>query len=526
MACGSILLSCIDRSNPFDPINVGPAHQEQIQQAQKPALDSLLAQETGLGHLLGGYLVSFQTDSAFDKGKSDSNTALLKRNQSRSSANANVEASNPKQATVDSLKFQALYELMDSLRLYGPYADFETRRTGLHLLGSRISGFMATVNSRNAPLEVYPLAYRDSILSGFVRDSLAFARFQARVDSADIAVADSNGMVRAYNAAQDSANQGIRAFNELVAFKKSIGAKPLITKADSLQATTFVAKAGDNLFLGSGTFGVDLRFTNSGTVDSPIVVRGYPGMATILRAAAFKDGTTGKDTITGSSMILSNRAYIRFEGIVFRHGGVSSIKLESGCHNITFKHCQFDSSNQWGVEVIDSDIEMLDCIVKSNGGGLTIRPNQAAGLHTSLVNNLIAQNRGHGLEAVGIRADITNCTFADNLLEGMRFNQPLQAVTITNTLISGNGGTGIFREPTSLNQDGFSVKECDIWGNRHFDWDLAGMDSTRADALKKANLNVKPEFVDAASFNYALKPGSELQGFENQPLPVIIGYRP
>jgi len=474
---------------------------------------------------LDAFVASFQSDSAFDKSKVDSNAIVRRRNQSRSSANAIVETSNPKPTSVDSLQLKSALDLLDSLRVFGPYAEFETRRTGLQLLGSRISGFMATINSRNAPLEVYPLAYRDSILGGFDRDSIAFTRFQARVDSANAAVTDSNRVVRAYKAAQDSVNQEIRVFNDLVAFKKSIGDKPLIEKADSLQATTFVAKAGDNLFLGAGSFPVDLRFTNSGTVDSPIVVRGYPGMATILRAVPAKD-SAGKDTITSSAMILSNRAYIRFEGIVFRHGGVSGIKLEGGCHNITFKHCQFDSSNQWGLEVIDSDIELLDCVVKSNGGGLTIRPNQASSLHTRLVNNLIVQNRGNGLEAVGIRADITNCTFADNLAEGMRFKQPLQTVTIANTLVTGNHGTGIFREPISLNQDGFSVKECDIWGNQRFDWELDGMDSSRVDALKKANLNLQPEFVDAKSFDYALKPGSVLQTYETQPLPVIIGYRP
>jgi hypothetical protein len=518
-----LLLSCIERSNPFDPLNLAPARREEIQKDLKPSLDTILTEELAVGQILGTFSKLFSQDSITDLGTLNANTASRGRNIGQMSANVTVEALNLKQILLDSLQIKGDLELLNPLILYGPYPDFATTWSQLLLAGARLSGVMATANSRNAPLEVYPSAYRDSILRPFVKDSTAFARFQGRMDSANLAVLDSNKNIFAYNAIQDSLNQSFRAYNALIQFRQTTRDRPLITKSDSLQATTFIAKAGDSLFLGPGIFNVDLRFTKSGTVDSPIVVRGYPGMATILKADTIK----GSTSLKGSAMILSNRAYIQFEGIVFRKGGISGVKLEANCRKITFKQCQFDSSKLWGLEAVDSEVEMLDCLVRANGGGVRTTAAPNTDLRISLVNNLVVQNGGHGLEAVSPLGEVIRCTFSDNSGEGIRVNSPLRLFSITNTIVSGNKGIGVYREPTTINQTGFLVKDSDVWGNVHADWDFTGIDSVKAQSIIKANFNVNPRFIDTASYNYSPAPGSKLDNFQTQqPLSVIIGYRP
>jgi hypothetical protein len=283
-----------------------------------------------------------------------------------------------------------------------------------------------------------------------------------------------------------------------------------------------VAKAGDSLVIGAGLFPVDLRFTNSGTPDSPIVVRGYPGMRTVLTPMVDKDGK--KST---STMILSGRSHIRFEDIVFRGGGISGAKLENGCRSISFRRCTFDSSAQFGLEVIDSDVDMQDCRLLANGKGARLQGKEEAAYRIRLQNVLVARNLGHGLETVTPWGEILNCTVADNGGEGIRVNSPRRELTISNTIVSGNSGYGIFREAENGFQDLLHVKVSDVWGHDlDRDWYLQGLDSARAAALKGANLSVDPQYQDPARLDYRPRPGSVLAGYESQALPIVIGWRP
>ncbi|MDQ3001853.1 MAG: right-handed parallel beta-helix repeat-containing protein [Fibrobacterota bacterium] len=517
---GAVGISCIDRSNPFDPLNLGPQAAAEVRVENRAGLDSLTGAAAAFAIHAKEYTGLFSADSVANDSILKGNSSVRADNDRTREHNLSVAESNRIQVVVDSMKLKAGFAFLDTLRPYGPYPEFQVRLTGLQLQAAALAVFIASVNGKKVPLVVYNSAFIDSVFTPYRRDSLAYARIHAGIESGNAAVAAANADLKAYNAIREDDNRAVAVYNDSIDFIKKTQNKNIIVRADSLQALTFVAKAGDSLYLGAGSFNVDLRFTNSGTVDSPIVLRGSPGMTTILK------GVDKNGTLNGSVGILSNRANIRFEGIVFRMGGVSGMKVESGSRNISFRNCRFDSSGQWGVEAIDSDLEMIDCRVLGNGGGIRTTSTPNSDLRIRLVNNLVAGNRGHGLEAVSPMGEVSNCTFSDNTGEGIRVNSPLRALTIANSIVSSNLGTGIFREATSLNQDGFIVKECDIWGNREADWNLLNMDSTRAENLKKANLNVKPEFIDPSSFNYALKPGSVLADYEARTLPVVIGYRP
>jgi hypothetical protein len=526
LALGAAGVSCIERSNPFDPINLGSQVAADVRAQNRPRLDSLIGAEAAFTAYAKDYANLFSADSSVNDSLLQANASIRLGNEKTRTDNLFITEINRAQAVKDSLMAQSGYSYLDTLRLYGPYPEFQVRRTGLQLQSAALAAFISSVNEKRVPLVVYNSAFIDSVFVPFRRDSLAFARIQAAIESANAAVSDTNIAVKAYNALRTDDNFAVAAYNDSIDFIKRTQNKDIIVRSDSLQAITFVAKAGDSLYLGAGTFNVDLRFTNSGTLDSPIVLRGSPGMSTILKGAE-------RDGILSSNVgILSSRSNIRFENIVFRKGSISGIKLESGSRNVFFRNCRFDSSGHWGVESIDSDLEMRDCKVVANGSGMeghggilaTSGPN--TDLRIRLVNTLVAGNRGIGLDAISPMGEVSNCTIADNARGGVRIRSPLRTLTIANSIVSSNLGTGIARDPTILNQDGFIVKECDVWGNDPADWDLTDMDSTLAENLKKANLNVDPGFIDPTSYNYALKPGSVLYDYENRTFPVIIGYRP
>ncbi len=526
LVAASLLASCIDRSNPFDPLNAGGQAGANIRAEKQARLDSLTAGEAAYAAQVSGFSGSFAADSSANAERVKANAALRGRNTAIRSANAGVETANAK-AVPDSLRHKEALALLDTLRAYGPYAGFQSVRTSVQVRTANLARFMADANAEHTPTVPYPSAYADSVLRPFALDTLACFRLQIRIDSGNAAVADSNKAVRAYDALRVADNAVVQLYNDSVDFVKRTQNQHIITKPDSLQGITFVAKAGDSLLIGAGRYPVDLRFTNSGTPDSPIVVRGYPGLRTLFVPAI--DKNTGKPS--NSTLILSGRSYIRFEDLEFRGGAISGVKLENGCRNIAFRRCVFDSSAQFGLEVIDSDVDLLDCRLLANGKGARLQGQEQMDYRVHLYNVLVAGNKGHGLECVTPWGEILNTTIADNDGEGIRVNSPRRALTIANTIVASNGGIGIFREAENGFQDLFQVKESDVWNNNltgtvRINWGLQALDSTRAEALKNAALDVDPVFNDASRFDYGLNPASLLAGYEKQPLPVIIGYRP
>lgn len=513
-------LSCIERSNPFDPLNTNPQAIAEIRSRNKAKLDSLTAGGSGISAFLAELEGWIKSDSAFNQATANGNQSRRDGNQSLQAANAATESFNRANPASPALRKKSALALLDSLKRYGPYPGVDANRLTLESRSASLSGFFSRVNSESSPSLVYSQAYIDSVRAPFRADSLAFARHRAFEEAANAAVAAVNLSARAYNDSVAMLNSGAFAYNDSIEFILLSRNRNVIVRADSLQAGTFIAKAGDSLFLGPGVFNVDLRFTNSGTVDSPIVVRGFPGLKTILRAPE-KNGVA-----SGSAMILSNRRYFRFEELVFRKGLTSAVKLESGSRNISFRHCRFDSSGKWGLEAVDSDLELEDCLVVENGGGIRVAAAPNSDFRIRFTHALIARNGGHGLESVSPLGEIVNCTFADNGGDGIRIISPLRTLIVANSIVASNRSAGVFREPSSLNPDGLAVRESDVWGNLRVDWDLAGLDSAKVQGLIRSSLNVNPRFVAPESLDYVPRSGSKLSEYETQALPVVIGYRP
>ncbi len=514
------LFSCIDRSNPFDPINFSSTKKTEIKQAQKPILDSSFAILAALSSSLKKFQDLFASDSSFNLVTENNNSKIKVSNDSILQYNIQIDSSNAKAISAVALKFKSYVLLQNSLRNYGPYAGFDSQKIEVKNLNSQIQSLLIKTNAQYAPIEIYSIKDQDSVLNNINKDTLQYSQFTLRIEAANQMVQIGNGFIVAYNHSQDTVNAIIQNYNELILFRKSTQNKPAIVQSDSLQAKTFLAKAGDTLILGDAIYAVDLRFTNSGTIDSPIVVRGIPGLKTIFKALKLNN------VLNGSPVILSARSNIIFENIVFRAGGISGAKLEAGCRNIFFKHCQFDSSSVWGIEAIDSDLHLLNCLVKANGGVITSRTDPTKSYRIQIENTLIAQNFGIGLSAVSPNLDLSYSTISDNSGSGLVFNPPIQAIHISNSIVSGNGGNGLKIEANAILNNTFTCTTSDIWQNKLGDWEFNFPDSIALAKIQKGNISVNPSFSNPKIFDYSLLASSVLTSYENQPLPVKIGYRP
>ncbi|MEO6097596.1 MAG: right-handed parallel beta-helix repeat-containing protein [Fibrobacteria bacterium] len=514
----AILISCIERSNPFDPINSAPQAVIEVRKRDKPALVAITDGESVFTAFLMGVLAKFTVDSAANADRTRENARRLIDNKDLETANAAVESSNRTQASKDSLRLMAEYVPLDSLKTYGPYAGFAEHQADLHNLAGTLTTHFTLVNYGNFPLVVYNPAFIDSVLVPFVRDSVGYARAKTRFDSASIAVKDSNLVISAYNRDLEAKTRQVWNYNDSILFVKRIQNVSVIVRSDSLQAGAFTAKAGDSLFLGPGTFNVDLRFANTGTLERPIVVSGFPGHSTIIRPL-----------LSGSknSLVLDGgQQHIRFVNLVFRGGVEGNVKLVGGASGIKFRNCIFDSSSGAGFEAYDSQFEMVSCEIKANGDvGVKLGGGISQGGRMKFENVLIARNGKAGLHSTSQQLEMLNCTIVDNGESGIKIISPLQEVRISTTLIAGNHGFGIEREATPINQDQFFVVLGNLFGNLAGNWFLPQMDSSLTAKLVSDNLSVDPKFTDALAFDYSPVAGSKLDSLEKQAPPLVIGYR-
>lgn len=502
--------SCIDRSNPFDPINAGDARIQEVRNQLKPGLDSLAAGKENYGPKLALYDSVFRSDSAANFTTSMNNEAHKKTNSSTAKNNAAVTEYNAT-APLDSLQPQQAYLTVDSLKPYGPYADFDAKQSALGEQAAKLGQFMSQANADHAPAAIYPAVFSDSVLAPFRQDMADFAGLRARIDAGNRQVSAYNSALAAFSALLDS-NKRISFYNDSITFLKQSWNRPVYARADSLDAGTKAAKAGDTLFIGKGALSVDLRFFQSGTLDKPIVVRGYPGGNTILRAPAGG----------ASAMTLSQNRFILFQDIVFRGG----VQIVAGSSDITFRGCTFDSSSTTGLKVANSGVALTDCRLLGNGVGLSFLGDTTS-LSLNLRNVLLARNASHGLVLVDAKGEVNNCTLADNGGDGINMKIRFSALSISNSIISGNAGVGVYRQRNTELQDQPLVKQCDVWGNTGGDWSLAGLTSAAMDQMKSTDYDIAPVFADTARFDYGLQPGSKLAELEHQAqFPIVIGYRP
>jgi hypothetical protein len=202
------------------------------------------------------------------------------------------------------------------------------------------------------------------------------------------------------------------------------------------------------------------------------------------------------------------------------------VQIVAKSSGIIFRRCVFDSGAISGLSVVNSGVDLVDCRLVGNGIGVSILGDAVEATQVNMTNVLIAANTKDGVALVDAKGIFTRCTIAHNGGDGLNLKIGWPGLQILSSIISGNGGLGIYRHRNTELQDQPIVQQCDVWRNGGGDWSLAGLDSGAIEEMKRYDRSIEPAFIDPARLDYRLQPGSALAELENQAVPVVIGYRP
>lgn len=512
-----LVLSCIERNNPFDPVNSGPWARDDLLRRYSAVLDSLIKVEAGIGRELARFRERFQEDSTRHAGVSALNRAIRDAALRLKETNADIEARNARRPS-DSLEEKALrgfQQFLEPVAISG-FEEWLPRR----MAAMRATlAFLDSVNGRHHPVKVYPDRLPDSVKAVFRRDSLEHARLSGSLAAYRGEVLVWNSEITAFNRMSAEENALIAGYNDSVRFRRSLGARQPIVLVDSLQARVANAKPGDTLGLGPGIFPIDLRILQSGTPEKPILIAGYPGRRTVLTPLR-------REGPGNHAMAMSRKGYTHFRDLVFRGGSESAVRIVDQSSGVVFERCVFDSSQGAGLVALDSELDLIDCIATANrGAGLVLGGAPTTGFKQRLTNVLSVGNGGAGLAITSQHVTVRNATFAHNGLDGVWFDSPLQPVVLLHVIIAGNRGHGISRQATPINPEFLEVSGSVVHGNVLGNWNLPRLDAGQVDRLRAANLDTDPEFRDPGAMDYSPRPGSRVELLERQAPPLVIGYR-
>lgn len=518
LACLAVLVSCIDRSNPFDPLNFLDASTvEVIREEYKPRFEGLSRLELELSSRLQGYWASYREDSAKNEAVRAGNPGIAAQNDQTTQWNAGVEAGN--QPPAELLRHKELYVEKTLLRAYGPYPGFTELIGDLLDLKRRISDLIDSANARTpggSPIQIYPKAARDSLLGPVQGEIDEHAFLKSVLIAANEAARIANREIAEYNEGLRLSNKALLTYNATIDFRMATKGRAVLGDPAAVQDAVVALKPSDTLFLGPGTFPVRLQVSVSGTATAPVVIRGYPGDATVLTPRVQ----------AGSVLDLSNQQYVQFVDLVFRNGVESGVKiLQSGTEEILFRNCLFDSngreadrSNTGGLYVAAGSVRLEKCrFLNNHGFGVKFIGDNSGQL--VMQNVLVARNRGLGMDLNNAQAVIFQCTFANNDSSGIRIGSPNLPVLITKSVFAFNRDYGISSAQGPNPERNFVATGNDLYqvppDSGRGNWNLAQVDSTQIAGLNALNYFFRPEF----NRDYSLVPGSDVANLRD------VGYQ-
>ena len=185
------------------------------------------------------------------------------------------------------------------------------------------------------------------------------------------------------------------------------------------------------------------------------------------------------------------------------------MKLEQNCNKILFENCIFRDNNLYGLEVIESSIELRNCTIFHNrGSGIRIQGIQSGENRLTADNILVVHNGANGINSISTSLVISNATISDNGLDGVRLEVPNKPAIIAKSVLSFNEHYGIWRDNTEMVQGIFTTPNTDFYENK------AG--SMSADSmyikLNTPYLNQNPYYLNKDADDYLIGEQSPLSG--------------
>jgi len=193
-----------------------------------------------------------------------------------------------------------------------------------------------------------------------------------------------------------------------------------------------VARQGDFIFVGNGTYRESLNFSHSGTADEPI--------ALVADSSGIYTGDSGDviiSTTSTNAINIASQEYIKINGFKINQAGVG-INLNQSSH-IDLTNNSIYSNTKGVVSDNSSYLLLQDNNIYSNTShGVDL----SGGNNISVTNNSISQNAGNGLQFSGISTLVVQFNSIISNQNGV-YGQGGSSVLIKNNTISNNSSNGI-----------------------------------------------------------------------------------
>ncbi len=428
------------------------------------------------------------------------NNGISLKNDSVRTFNESVQNHNSSAGPFDPLRYKTRFDTLNY------YYEKEFAESILEKVGdfSKDSSGIASVVEEGAqecpPRGIFHPGFRDSLYSFVDSLSEVLNSVYNVVLSQEHRQHNKNlNLIFPLNREIIAANLDIDHYNDSIRYISSVRRHEFVKTSPELQKSITDAVAGDTIVIDTGSYHLHLRFQNSGMDDNPIVVIGAP---------------FGRTVIDSSDAVISDCSNIRFYNMVFTRSMVSGFKVESHCRQIYFENCVFSHNNEFGLDIVESGVELKECqIYKNKGSGMRIQGALEIDYPFKAENILVTHNGGHGINTVSATVLVSNATISHNGLDGVRFEVPDRSVTLMRSCVTFNRRFGVRRGYADPQEGFFLTPFTNFFGNAN---GVMWADP-KIIRLNKPFTMVDPEYVSAEENDFRIE--SQYLLFEK------IGYR-
>ncbi len=426
--------TCIERTNPWDPNNAClEVVKAEYRKDQQVLLNPLFERVFRRSQVLYTAIDTLSSNKEIYNRILIKNDSIMGKLKKIDSVNSSITANNLLVPCTD-LQTMEYYTKVDTLSL-SVFSDFEKTYSEFRNDSSTVN-LIIEDGDKKCSHGIYSAYQRDSILQPIYKLSQMYDSLNILFKK-EFALLDTNKIFVRYNILADSNNQHIKTYNDSISTLKWYCQKDPVVTSDSAYNKLKNLQPGDELYLGPGRFVIKQISISTGTELDYIVIEGSPFMTTVLDSVNF---------------VLSNCINVRFRNLTFQNANECGIKLEDKSKNIIFENCVFRDNGTFGVEAIESSLDLNNCIITQNrGGGIKVdQGKNNVDVILRGTNLLITKNKGHGIWTIGAALSISNSTISDNTNDGVHLTDPNKQSSFYNSNFSTNGKSGIFRENTEF----------------------------------------------------------------------------
>lgn len=487
--------SCIERTNPWDPHNaclevVKAEYRKDQQELLNPIFERFFRRSQVLYTAIDTLSnVKEVIDRILIK-----NDSVMSKLKWIDSVNSSIKSKNLHVPCTD-LQTMEYYTNVDTLPL-SVFSNFEKTYSEFQNDSSTVNSVIEDGDKRCSH-GIYSAYQRDSILQPIYKQSKLYDSLNGLYKD-EIALLDTNKKLVRYNILADSNNQRIKYYNDSISILKWYCQKEPVVTSDSAYNKLKNLQPGDQLYLGPGRFVIKQISISVGSELDLIVIEGSPFMTTVL------------DSV---NIVLTNCRNVKFKNLVFQNAKECGIKLEDKSKGVKFENCIFRDNGTFGIEAIESSLDLNNCIITQNrGGGIKIdKGKNSVDVLLRASNILVTKNKGHGIWTIGAALSINYSTISDNNTNGVHLTDPNSQSSFYNSIFSTNGNSGIFRDNAEFGI--VRIQNSSFYGNKDREI-VVSLDVLEVEAIRFDD----PFFVDKEQDDYRVSPLSTLYG-------LGIGYQ-